>query len=472
MAICRWILYCCGQAATNPLWGALSDRVGRRPLLVIGSAGVTLTMMMFSIPNGPLFAAVGLIQGLFDNTWALCNAIVVDCAMVGALPGDVSDYWFARLLRGVLEVRRIALDAPILTHSGSGFVTGLKMREDTVPSSAVNEGQTSATDERLRAQMSSAFTTVWVIAGSGTVLGFGIGYALTATTSLVFAMFCSGLIMVPTVLFIQLSLPETKPETRRLAGTCSREEQSHATQLVVDEVAHAFADQAVAISLVFHGRRSSLLAVAYFAVYLTLTGAWAFGLFWGQDVYGWSSGYSTAFLVSLSIGAGFGILLVVKWMVPFLGYANGLSLVTTVSAVAAFGIVMVSSRAPAFLIFLLVIVASLAFGTYPTLTALLTTQIAHETQGQLQGALFAFTTLGSLAGLCVYLVVFTVVAPESIWVVSAVALFVAALAIFVAGEGDESADRLSTSSRSTSSATLRRPTEPTVASRTEAAGVV
>lgn len=465
------MLYCCGQAASNPLWGALSDRVGRRPLLVVGSAAVTLAMMMYSIPNGPLYAVLGLIQGLFDNTWALSNAIVVDCALIGASPGDASDYWFARLIRGVLEVRHITLEGPVLTHAGPGFVAGLKSGEENVPSSEADDVKASAVNERFRAQVSSAFTTVWVIAGTGTLFGFGMGYALTATTSLIFAMFCSGLIMVPSVVYMQLSLPETKFESQQSVQICESSEQTHANYLVAD-VAKAFAVQAVALSLVFHDLRSSLLSVAYFAVYFTLTGVWGFGLFWGEYEYGWSPAYSTAFLVALSIGSGLGVLLVLNATIPVLGYAKGLSLVVAVSAVAAFGIFLFSSSATFSLIFLLVIAASLAYGTYPTLTALLTTLIAYETQGQLQGTLFAFTTLGSLASLVVYLIVFTVAEPGGIWFVSALAFAIAALAIFFAGDGDESADRLSSSSQNGSSATLPRHTESVVASSTEAAGVV
>ena len=40
-------LYAIMQLIFSPVWGSLSDQIGRKPVMLIGMSGVTLTLVMF-----------------------------------------------------------------------------------------------------------------------------------------------------------------------------------------------------------------------------------------------------------------------------------------------------------------------------------------------------------------------------------------------------------------------------------------
>ena len=40
------------QLIFAPLWGRLSDQLGRRPLIIVGIVGFAVTQLMFGVANG------------------------------------------------------------------------------------------------------------------------------------------------------------------------------------------------------------------------------------------------------------------------------------------------------------------------------------------------------------------------------------------------------------------------------------
>jgi len=78
--------------AAAPVWGAWSDRVGRRPLLLIGMGGFAATLFVFAAPAGlPALYAVQLLTGA-----AAAAVMPVASALVADLAPD--DHWRASRL--------------------------------------------------------------------------------------------------------------------------------------------------------------------------------------------------------------------------------------------------------------------------------------------------------------------------------------------------------------------------------------
>jgi MFS family permease len=71
--------YAAAQFVFAPLWGALSDRVGRRPVLLWTIAGTTLSLALLAVANGVvmLFAA-RLLAGVFAANFSVASAYVSD----------------------------------------------------------------------------------------------------------------------------------------------------------------------------------------------------------------------------------------------------------------------------------------------------------------------------------------------------------------------------------------------------------
>ena len=77
--------------------GALADRVGTRPVFLVGMVMDVAFMCALAVPDGPWWAWDGFLMGLFDSTWALSNAIVVAAVAAGVPAGDASDFAITRL---------------------------------------------------------------------------------------------------------------------------------------------------------------------------------------------------------------------------------------------------------------------------------------------------------------------------------------------------------------------------------------
>ena len=71
--------YSAAQFLFSPLWGALSDRIGRRPVLMVGLVGNTVFFTMFGLANTLLIAFVArFLAGVFNGNLAVARAYIGD----------------------------------------------------------------------------------------------------------------------------------------------------------------------------------------------------------------------------------------------------------------------------------------------------------------------------------------------------------------------------------------------------------
>ncbi len=79
--------YAIAQFLFSPMWGGLSDRIGRRPVLMIGLAGNTAFFVLFGIANTLWFALIArFLTGLFNANVAVTRAYVADISTPEEIP--------------------------------------------------------------------------------------------------------------------------------------------------------------------------------------------------------------------------------------------------------------------------------------------------------------------------------------------------------------------------------------------------
>ena len=71
--------YSAAQFIFSPIWGSLSDRIGRRPVLMIGLVGNTVFFTMFGLANTLIMAlAARFLAGVFNGNIAVARAYIGD----------------------------------------------------------------------------------------------------------------------------------------------------------------------------------------------------------------------------------------------------------------------------------------------------------------------------------------------------------------------------------------------------------
>ena len=71
--------YSAAQFLFSPLWGSISDRIGRRPVLMVGLVGNTVFFTMFGLANTLLIAFVArFFAGVFNGNIAVARAYIGD----------------------------------------------------------------------------------------------------------------------------------------------------------------------------------------------------------------------------------------------------------------------------------------------------------------------------------------------------------------------------------------------------------
>jgi multidrug resistance protein len=138
-------LYSLMQFLCAPLWGHLSDRIGRKPVLLLGLLGNALGLFLFGIAGGMpvLYAARGLSGLMSSAALPTAMAYVADVTdersrghgmgLMGAAMG--LGFIFGPVLGGLLS--RLGLGVPFLVAGALNLATGclaaLLLRESLVP---------------------------------------------------------------------------------------------------------------------------------------------------------------------------------------------------------------------------------------------------------------------------------------------------------------------------------------------------
>ena len=79
--------YAIAQFLFSPMWGGLSDRIGRRPVLMIGLAGNTAFFVLFGIASTLWIALIArFLTGLFNANVAVTRAYVGDISTAEEIP--------------------------------------------------------------------------------------------------------------------------------------------------------------------------------------------------------------------------------------------------------------------------------------------------------------------------------------------------------------------------------------------------
>jgi DHA1 family tetracycline resistance protein-like MFS transporter len=72
-------VYSVAQFLFSPIWGALSDRIGRRPVILIGLAGGALSYLVFAFSTSlPLLFVARALAGLFGGNISTAHAYIAD----------------------------------------------------------------------------------------------------------------------------------------------------------------------------------------------------------------------------------------------------------------------------------------------------------------------------------------------------------------------------------------------------------
>ena len=136
-----WVAYNVGQIIMSPIAGDIADRHGRRPVFLASAFVVTIFFLTFVYPAYWWWVTGSFFQGAADVSWALANAVVVDCVGQGVVPGGAEDWAPIRAFRAV--------------------ATGL--RHDSL-------------DDNVRQELAVAMESVWILGGAGALVGSALAY--------------------------------------------------------------------------------------------------------------------------------------------------------------------------------------------------------------------------------------------------------------------------------------------------------
>lgn len=72
-------IYSCAQLIFSPIWGSLSDRIGRRPVMLISTAGAAISYLLFAFSNSfLLLLASRLFAGIMGGNISAAQAYIAD----------------------------------------------------------------------------------------------------------------------------------------------------------------------------------------------------------------------------------------------------------------------------------------------------------------------------------------------------------------------------------------------------------
>jgi multidrug resistance protein len=167
------------QLIFAPIWGALSDRVGRKPLISFGLFGFSVTFILFGLADSYVEMLVYRILGGIVSAAALptVNAMVADLfppeerakgmGVVGA--GIGLSFVFGPVIGGLLSSYGFA--APFFASGGVAFLTFLVILF-ALPESLPKEKRASAAQQRKANPLSALFGSLSLLYGILFIVSF------------------------------------------------------------------------------------------------------------------------------------------------------------------------------------------------------------------------------------------------------------------------------------------------------------
>ena len=182
-------LYSVGQFVAAPVWGRLSDRFGRKPVLAITSFGLALSYLMLAFADSlPLLVFSRLFGGVMAGNIAAAQAYVSDITtpetrargmgLLGAAFG--LGFIFGPGIGGVLGGQDSAtanFTAPALAAAGITFLAALAVPiflKESLPPEARTQKAAPRLAEKLRATFARRTLVVLVVAGFLTITAWAL----------------------------------------------------------------------------------------------------------------------------------------------------------------------------------------------------------------------------------------------------------------------------------------------------------
>jgi len=332
--------YAVMQFVFSPILGALSDRFGRRPVLVLSLLAFAVDMLLLALVTTIwAFIVVRALAGVFASTFSTANAYISDITPPGK--------------RG----QRFAF---LGAAFGAGFIFGPALG-----------GILGDIDLRLPFFVGAA------VAGANALFGYWL-------------------------------VRESLPENRRRTFSWSR---------------------ANAVGTLMQLTRArgvrSLLPVFFFA---TLS-SWVYPTVWAYvaiERFDWSVeaiGYSVAYF---GVIAFFSSAVVVQFALPRLGVTRAVWIALIVEVVALTGIGLATEG---WMVYAMITLALISTMQDPAIRQELSSRVADDSQGELQGGLSALTSIAMILAPLTYMTLFTVTAGDDAVIYFPGAAFVAAAAM-------------------------------------------
>jgi DHA1 family multidrug resistance protein-like MFS transporter len=148
-------VYSAASFLMSPIWGSISDRIGRRPIIIIGLLGFSVSFLIFGFAHGHLWIMYvsRILGGLFSGAATACAvAYVADITteenrtkgmgLVGMSIG--LGFIFGPALGGILS--RWSMELPFFVASALSFITflfALSVLKESLPPDKRSQKQTS-----------------------------------------------------------------------------------------------------------------------------------------------------------------------------------------------------------------------------------------------------------------------------------------------------------------------------------------
>ena len=117
--------YSIGQAIATPIWGRMSDRYGRKPMLLLSTFGMGLSYLLLALADNLwALAFARVMTGLLGGNVAVAMAYVADMKLKRVLAISLND------IEGIIEVGEMVLSIPGENDPAIGFPSSVYVTQD------------------------------------------------------------------------------------------------------------------------------------------------------------------------------------------------------------------------------------------------------------------------------------------------------------------------------------------------------